>query len=201
MIRSQIVRMCVWTLIGFTLVPAHSAGAQTDQVPNIRDLMAQLSDVRTTSPDVARQVLLVVKKDASSRDYVVQRLPNLIKGPDSDVWINAVHLAGQMKALEAIPSLQKAMSRRPIPSQSYSSAAMESNLGGDIVAKALSQMGDGAVPFVEDLLENGDELMRDRCVAILTNINTPASRKALREWLPHETEPSLKDLIRSALHR
>jgi HEAT repeat protein len=185
----------------FAFAAAYSAGAQTDHSPNIRNLMAQLSDVRTTSSDIARQILVVVKKDFSAREYVVQRLPNLIDGPGSDVWVNAVHLAGQMKALEAIPSLQKSMSRRPFPAQLSRSAAMESNLQYDIVAKALSQMGDRAVPSVVDLLKNGDELMRSRCVAILTNINTPASRKALQDWLPHETESSLKDSIHSALHR
>jgi hypothetical protein len=80
--------------------------AAPQSAPDIRNLMAQLRDDRTTSPDVARQILVVVKKDASARDYVVQRLPNLINGPGRDVWVNAVQVAGKMKALEAIPSLQ-----------------------------------------------------------------------------------------------
>lgn len=122
MILRRIARRCGWILVCLAFAAAYSAGAQTAQGPNIRNLMAQLSDVRTTSPDIARQILVVVKKEASARDYVVQRLPNLINGPDSDVWINAVQLAGQMKALEAIPSLQKSMSRRPFPAQLSRSA-------------------------------------------------------------------------------
>ncbi len=179
--------------IGLTHVAPQSA-------PNIRNLMAELSDVRTTSPDVAQQILVVAKKDASARDYVVQRLPDLINAPGSDAWVNAVQLAGKMKALEAIPSLQKAMSRPPFPAQPYVSFGMPS-MQVDIVAKALSQMGDPVIPSVVDLLKNGDELMRNRCVDILINLNTPASRQALQDWLPHETATSVRDLIQTAPHR
>jgi hypothetical protein len=179
--------------IALTQAPPQSA-------PNIRNLMAELSDVRTTSPDVAQQILVVAKKDASARDYVVQRLPDLIDAPGSDVWVNAVQLAGKMKALEAIPSLQKAMSRRPFPAQKFVTFATPP-LQLDIVAKALSQMADPVVPSVVALLKNGDELMRNRCVVILINLDTPASRKAIREWLPHETATSVRDLIQTAPHR
>ena len=116
------------------------------------------------------------------------------------MWVNAVQLAGKMKALEAIPSLQKAMSRPPFPAQTHVNFSTPP-LQLDIVAKALSQMGDRAVPSVVDLVKNGDELMRNRCVNILINLNTPASRKALREWLPYETATSVRDLIQTAPHR
>jgi hypothetical protein len=174
--------------------------AAPQSAPDIRNLMAQLRDDRTTSPDVARQILVVVKKDASARDYVVQRLPNLINGPGSDVWVNAVQVAGKMKALEAIPSLQWAMSRPPFPAQLYVTL-VPPPLQFDIVAKALSQMDDRALPSVVGLLKSGDELMRNRCVAILMNLNTPASRKALQDWLPHETATSVRVFIQTAPHR
>jgi HEAT repeat protein len=176
--------------------------AQTafQSAPNIRNLMANLSDPRTTSSALARDILVVAKKDASARDYVAQRLPDLIDGPDGDVWVNAVQLAGKMRATEAIPSLQKAMSRPPFPAQRDVGLSTPS-LQLDIVARALYQMGDRAVPSVVDLLKSGDELMRNRCVNILIDLNTPASRKALREWLPHETATSVRGLIQTAPHQ
>jgi hypothetical protein len=174
--------------------------AAPQSAPDIRNLIAQLRDDRTTSPDVARQILVVVKKDASTRDYAVQRLPNLIDGPGGDMWVNAVQLAGEMNAPEAIPSLQNAMSRPPFPAQPYVTLGLPP-LQFDIVAKALSQMDDRALPSVVGLLKSGDELMRNRRVAILMSLNTPASRKALQDWLPHETATSVRVFIQTAPHR
>ena len=48
--------------------------AQTMPAPDIRILMAQLSDVRTIGPDTAKQILELPGKDSSARKYVVQRL-------------------------------------------------------------------------------------------------------------------------------
>jgi len=168
--------------IALTQAAPHSAN-------NIRNLMAELSDVRTTSPDVEQQILVFAKKDANARDYVVQRLPDLINAPGSDVWVNAVQLAGKMKAPEAIPSLQKAMSRPPFPAQAHVNFSTPP-LQLDIVAKDLSQMGDRAVPSVVDLVKNGDELMRNRCVNILINLNTPESRKLFESGC--RTKPQLQ---------
>jgi hypothetical protein len=195
LLSAQFAQLVFGFLLSIVLTQAAPQSAS-----NIRNLMAELSDVRTTSPEVAQQILVVAKKDANARDYVVQRLPDLINAPGSDVWVNAVQLAGKMKALESIQSLQNAMSRAPFPAQPYVSFGMPP-LQLDIVAKALSQMGDRVVPSVVDLLKNGDELMRNRCVEILINLNTPASRKALQEWLPHETATSVRDLIQTAPHR
>ena len=73
-------------------------------------------------------------------------------------------------------------------------------LDHDIVAKTLSQMGDPAIPSVVDFLKSPDKGTRGRAVLILRNIGTPASRKALRHHLEHETDPELKKLIRDSLH-
>jgi len=77
--------------------------------------MEQLNDVRTVRPDTVKQIVEIARKDPHAREYVVQKLPDLIGRPESDVWLDAIRLAGKLKAKEAIPALQQAMSRRPFP--------------------------------------------------------------------------------------
>jgi hypothetical protein len=163
---------------------------------DIRSLMADLSDVRTTRRDTLKQILELAREDPAARNYVVQRLPEMIKCGTDEPWLNAVRLAGKLKATEAIPALQQAMSRPPFPAEPYITAGGVMRLDHDIVAKALSQMGDSAIPSVLNLLTSADERTRGKVVLILININSNASRKALRDHLPNETDPDIKNLIK-----
>jgi len=174
--------------------------AQVTPTPDIRVLMEQLNDVRTVRRDTVNQILKIARKDPRARKYVVQKLPDLIGRPESDVWLDAIRLAGKLKATEVIPALQQAMSRRPFPAEPYITGGGMMRLDHDIVAKTLSQMGDPAIPSVVDFLKSPDKGTRGRAVLILRNMGTPASRKALRHHLEHETDPELKKLIQDSLH-
>ncbi|OLB35921.1 MAG: hypothetical protein AUH11_12910 [Acidobacteria bacterium 13_2_20CM_57_17] len=129
----------------------------------------------------------------------MQKLPELIRRPQSDVWLDAIRIAGRLKAKEAIPALQKAMSRPPIPAEPNITFAGITRLDNDIVAKTLAQIGDPAIPSVVDLLKSANAGRRGRAVLILRNIGSPAARKALENRLPHETDPEVKKLIRNSL--
>jgi len=171
---------------------AHSA-------PDIRTLLTQLSQLRTTDR-AAREILQAVREDPSARQYVVQQLPEMISKPEvNEIWLNAVRLAGKLKATEAIPSLRKALSRGPLGGPANMSFSGQIDLDDDVVAKALSEIGDPAIPVVTDLLSSGDQKKRRRAALILRNMASPAARKLLQDRLPHETDPRIKDLIETGL--
>jgi len=166
----------------------------------IGNLMADLSEVRTTRSDTVQQILDLAGKDPAARDYVVQRLPDMIKFGTDEPWLNAVRLAGKLKATEAISALQQAMSRPPFPDVPFISSAGAMRLDNDVVAKALSQIGDSAIPSVLNLLTSADDGSRERAVLILKNMNSNASRQALRHRLPNEPNPDITKLIENSLH-
>jgi hypothetical protein len=41
----------------------------------------------------------------------------MIRGPESGLWLDALRLAGKLKAKEALPALQEVMSRPPFPAE------------------------------------------------------------------------------------
>jgi HEAT repeat protein len=197
--KDRISRRCCGIFIFFTLATLFGTRAQTDSAPEIRVLMEQLNDVRTVRADTVKQILEIAGKDPRAREYVVQRLPDLIGRPESDVWLDAIRLAGKLKAKEAIPALQQAMSRHRFAAEPFLTFAGIWRLDNDIVAKALSQIGDPAIPAATSLLRSEDAGMRYRATLILRNIGSRSARVALRDRLPHESDPEVKKLIRDSL--
>ena len=197
LIRAQ--RQWCRVVILFAFATLSGTRAQTGSTPDIHVLMEQLNDVRTVRPDTVKQIVEIARKDPHAREYVVQKLPDLIGRPESDVWLDAIRLAGKLKAKEAIPALQQAMSRRPFPALPYLTFAGTMRLDDDIVAKTLSQIGEPAIPAVTSLLKNENAGMRYRATLILRNIASPTARRALQDRLPHETAPEVKKLIQDSL--
>lgn len=193
------MRRYSWLLIYLAFAAPGEISAQTAPAPDIQILMTQLNDVRTIGPDTAKQILELAKKDSNARKYVAQRLPEMIESGTDEPWLNAVQLAGKLKATETIPALLKAMSRPPFPAEPYITSTGIMRLNNDIVAKTLSQMGDPAIPAVANLLKSPEKRTRGRAVLILTNMGSPTARKTLQERLPHETNPEVKKLIQDSL--
>ncbi len=172
-----------------------AAGTRSD----IRTLVAQLNQPSTTD-HAAREILETAAQDPDARAYVAQHLPAMIDSQRTDqVWLNAVRLAGQLKVTEAIPSLEKSLSRGPVGGPMQTSFTKQMRLEDDAVGKALSQIGEPAIPAATNLLNNGDPKRRRRAVLILTNMHSPASRKVLRDHFPHETDPIVRSLIEAGL--
>lgn len=167
--------------------------------PDIGTLFAQLNHSDTTDRAASR-ILTAASKDPEARQYVAQKLPKMIDKPETDeVWLNAVRLAGQLKVWEAILSLIHSMPRGRLGGPQVTTFGTYMRLDDDIVAKALSQIGDPAVPAVTELLNRRDREVRRRAVLILTNIGSAAAHKALQDRLPKETDPRVKDLIEGGL--
>ena len=188
-----------WIRICIVAMAVISTGAQTLAASDVASLTAELGDVTTTSRDIAKQIMKLTKTAPRAREYVVSRLPAMIHAQTSDAWANAVWLAGEMKASEAIPSLAEAMLRPAFPAEPYVTGAVVRRLGYDVVAQALSKVGNPAIPAVVRLLDNANPRTRGRALAILVRIDTLAARKALQDHLPKETDPGLRKYIRESL--
>ena len=95
---AAVVMLLAFGLTAFAQAPAAAPAAQATPAPDIRILMEQLNDVRTVRRDTVDQILKIARKDPRAREYVVQKLPDLIGRPESDVWLDAIRLAGKLKA-------------------------------------------------------------------------------------------------------
>lgn len=162
------------------------------KTPDIKTLFAQLSDPKTTGHS-AQQILRKASTDSGARDYIAERLPDLIEKPEMDeVWTNAVKLAGQLKASNAVPVLIRVLPRSPFRPNVILFGEMLS-LDTDPVGKALHEIGDPAVPALANVLEHGSDRMdRWRAARILWNIDSPLSQKIMHDDLQHETDPAIK---------
>ena len=174
--------------------------AQSVPASDIHTLMEQLSDPKTTQPDTFKKIVELARKDSHAREYVVQKLPGMIRGPESDVWLDAIRLAGKLKAKEAIPALEELMLHPRVLAEPLHTFSGLMTLDNDLVAKTLSQIGDPAIPAVTNLLRSGDAEIRYRAFLILRNIGSPAALKLLQDRLAHETDPDVKKLIADSLH-
>jgi len=168
------------------------------KAPDIHALFTQLSNPGTTN-HAARQILRAASEDPGARDYIMERLPDIIEKPELDqVWRNAVRLAGQLRASNAVPSLTQVLPRSPFKPSILIGSAL--SLDADAVGRALSEIGDPAVPALANLLERGDKTTRWRAARILWNIDSPSSRKVMRDDLQHETDPAIKQLTEGKSH-
>jgi hypothetical protein len=161
----------------------------------IRATLVQLSQPQT-SDEAVKQILRIIQTNAvADRNCVVERLPGMIDSPTRDkVWLNAVLLAGSLKAANTIPSLIRVLPRTPFQSAVTMPFADDLTLKYDPVGKALQEIGDAALPEIIKLLNQAGRITRIRAARILWNIDTAVSREALRDDLDHETDPAIKRL-------
>jgi HEAT repeat protein len=170
----------------WVLSPLSAAQKATD----INTLFTELKEPGTTNR-AARQIPRVASEDSAAREYIVERLPDLIDRPTLDqVWRNAVRLAGELKASNAVQPLMQVLPRSPFKPSILIGSAF--SLDADAVGRALCEIGDPAVPALANLLERGDKTTRWRAARILWNIDSSSSRKVLRDDLQHETDPEIK---------
>src|ERR1700757_1816046 len=85
--------------------------ARIAETPDIRKLFVQLNDPKSTDR-ATRKIVELASKDSEARKYVVDRLPGMIaKSTTNEIRENGVRLAGQLRAVELVPSLVRAMAR------------------------------------------------------------------------------------------
>jgi hypothetical protein len=161
-------------------------------------LLQQLQEPATT--DKAHDSLLGnAKLDSQTRKYLCANLPNIIeKGPNraGHPWENAALLAGQLKIVEAAAALAKWI-RLDYFADDFTQAQIQ-RLETNPAAKALSLIGDPAIPALNGVLERGTPHERFYAYLALTDIDTPNARVAIRARLDKETDVKLRNLILKA---
>lgn len=190
-------RACLTVILCTCTALAPPLTAQS--VPDVPRLLTQLSQPNTTDRAV-HDIIKATRKYPDVRQHIVEKLPGFIDKPGTDkVWLNAVRLAGRLKAPEAVPSLQRAFSRGQLGRPAATTLGAEMQLDDDVVAKALAQIGEPSIPAVRVFLKSSDRKDRRRAVLILLNMDAPASSRLLQEHLPQETDARIRDLIESGL--
>jgi HEAT repeat protein len=185
-------------LSAFIVCGLTALAARSQKTPDVRKLFAEFNQHKTTDTATQR-ILELARKDQHAREYLVQRLPAIIRDRPSDqIWLNAVRLTGALKATETIPVLMQALSRGITGGTLTLGEYMR--LDTDAVGKALAEIGDPSVAPLEDVLKHSDQSSRHRAALILLNINSTLSRKVLQDDLQTENDPSIRKLIEGELH-
>lgn len=188
----------------------HCTMAQKHPSPSI--LLRQLQSPQS-SARAEGKLLKVGKSDPAVRQYLATHLPGLIKaGPSScppniqDLdgswhtcpWYNAVELAGKLKIGEAASGLGPWIAVRTSPI--VIGLSSEVGLVPYPVATALWEIGNPSVPVVQHILEsNQGKDLRFVDERVLCIINTPESKAVLRDYLPRESDPNLRAMIKKNL--
>jgi len=182
------------------------------QSPDVAELFEKLRLPDTTT-NAFVQLAARAKSDPSAKTYLGAHLPALIdEGPEyniqeptpnsnggvSQVWLNAVALAGKLKVTQAIPVLTKWIS---VDTSVMGSLSTATALTNNPAAQALIQIGNPAVPALQAILQNGKSDERWGAYRTLAQIGTPQAGGVLRRHLPHETDPGLAAAIRQTLSK
>ena len=148
-----------------------------------------------------QQMLDLAQSDSTVRPYLAKRLPKMVEmNPyrSFSVWRNEVRLAGELKIAEAAPALAKWIAvtgdegiGTPLPSALETSPA----------AKALSQIGNPAVPALKSKLAGGKWQERRLAILVCQAIGSPSAQDALRQHLSGEPDPDLRSLAERTIRR
>lgn len=177
-------------LSAFSLVSAQNGPSSR------QDLFRDLQEANT-SDRATHELLLRAKHDEQIMAFLKAELPPMIdKGPKgvSPQWTNAVHLAGKLRVAEAAPALGKWIS---IDSVGDTSIAQFMRLDTNPAGKALSQIGDPAVPTLTDVLTRGTTRERRNAYLVLNAIGSPRAQAVLRDYAAHEQDAELRDFAAS----
>jgi hypothetical protein len=154
--------------------------------------------VPATTDQAAKDLLALSKANPAARKYLVEHLPTMIeRDPKTvgDSWLNAVRLAGELKLSETAPALVKWIN---FQTGGMVGMAIWERLDNYPAGKALSQIGDPAVPTLEGVLQNGTEEERSVAIRALSLIHSSAAKAALEAQLDQQ-KPKTKEFIKSAL--
>lgn len=199
-VKRLVAQLALECCVGFG---SHGTLAQTHRSPS--ELLRELQSEQTS--DTARDELLKFgKSDPELGRYLSIHLPPLIQNaPRRGMacsgtpcpWKNAVVLAGNLKIAEAAPALAEWISwREP---DKPAGLSLEGRLVFYPAAKALVQIGDPAVPAIQNALDNGNPSDHYRAVRVLCNIHSAKTKEILRDDLPRESDPGVQAMIKRVL--
>lgn len=181
--------------VGAKGAPTHAQSAQS-----IPKTFAQLQ-VEKTTDRATDQFLKMGPNNLAARAYLAAHLPPLIgqePAAKPHVWLNSVRLAGAFHIAEAIPSLAKciAVAAGTLRGSTLAEALQLDSLPS---GKALSQIGEPAIPTLVGILNTGTRPEKWVAYRALFLIGSPRAIKELRDHLRHETDQDFMLEIQKAL--
>lgn len=189
----------------FLMASLFIVAACPPQSPAPLDALFEQLRAPVTTDQAADQWSKLGKADPDARKYLATHLAALIEHVDVHYgsvsykpWENAVRLAGELKLAEVSPSLAKWLeisTGRGTIIGINTSLRLEDNSPG----KALSQIGDPAIPALEPVLSHGSRTERLRAIYVLRLMHSPKARKALQAHMSNEPDESLRGFIESIL--
>lgn len=188
-----------------------NAPAQNHPAPS--ELLQKLRSDKTTD-EARKQLAQLANSEPDVKHYLAAQLPPMIEigpksCPPSDIgdlktrwhacpWYNAVELSGKLRIAEAASALVPWINWRV---EGPYLPALEAQLVFHPAAKALAEIGDPAIPVLQQALSSGNA--KDHAVAVraLCIIHTAKSKSVLQEDLAHEPDPTLQKMIKNALQK
>lgn len=184
----------------FSLIGAKGASTHAQSPPSIPKIFAQ-SQVEETTDQATDLFLKMGPSNVAARAYLAAHLPRLIgqePAAKPHVWLNSVRLAGAFRIEEVIPSLAKCIA---VPAGTPRGSTLTEALRLDSLpaGKALSQIGEPAIPTLVGILNAGTRPEKWVAYRALFLIGSPRALKELRDHLGHETDQDLMLEIQKAL--
>jgi|ERR1700722_834799 len=169
----------------------HSPSAQVDS--NVAAAFKELQSPQT-SDQSSERLRELATSDPKARAYLVAHLPQMIEADPKDSpgpWANAARLAGQLKIAEASSALAKWFGLE------VGEITMTEFLRLDTIpaAKALSEIGDPAIPALVDVLKHGSSHERRNAYLTLNLIGSPSAKGTIRNQLKSERNIDLRNFI------
>jgi hypothetical protein len=191
-----------FVLLGWWLAP----GVQCilgQSHPTAAELLQNLQSEQTTD-NAKKELLKLGKSDPETRQYLTVHLPPLIESglgsqPCSvhcQPWKNAVELAGKLKIGEAAAALARWINWRD---EGPFGLSLEARLVFYPAARSLADIGDPAIPALQNVLNSGNPEEHFRAVRVLCIIHTPKAKSVLQDDLVHESDPDLQAMIKRAI--
>ncbi len=169
--------------------------------PTPADLLPKLES-EATADQAAEQLRKLAQSDPAGRRFLVLHLPPMIEeGPKihAQAWRSAVQLAGDLRMVEAAPALAKWLGLDS--GSEISDMHREAKLEHSAPGKALFQIGDPAVPYVQAALAHGTSRERWTAAYVLNRIGSEKARAAMRDSLPEQTDETLRWFINRSLSK
>jgi hypothetical protein len=196
--RRYLTLFVAGTLFFHVLGPALKCVAAQEQ-PAVAELFNELQS-GPTSGQAEIQLRKIGTSDTGARRYLARHLPAVIDADPRDSrpeyrtvmrveWYNAVQLAASLRIAQAAPALAKWISFREHPQLN------DASVEDCPAAAALVQVGDSAVPALQNLLYRGDRDQLSLAVNVLLAIGSPKAKSALRQYAATGPDRDLADII------
>jgi HEAT repeat protein len=165
--------------------------ASLAQQTDVSTLIAHLRNAATSNVAVKE----INAAGPEIKKSVADNLPSLMAHEKNDIVLNnESRIAGDLKVIACIPILVTIFLKGDLVPTGLT-ATMRWRMVDDPAGRALVQIGDPVIPEMTKLLTSDQRDDREKAVRVLGNIKSPAALNVLKEHLPSESDPHLRDVI------